>query len=483
MDGLVGRGDDLAVLEGFLGRGPVPGARTMLIEGPAGVGKTSLWSAGIERARRRGLRVLTARPAAADAELGFLGVADLLREIPSDLLDPLPAPHRLALLAAVEGDSSPQAAKVLHPALLGALNGAIGDGGLLIAIDDVQWLDRESVGAVAFALRRLQDREIRVLLARRPDAGLRQPHPLELAITSERLVVAPLGLDDTVLLLDERTGLRLSRRAARRLHAATGGNPLFVLELGAMLAGRPEVGDLEAIPLPDRIESVFEERLRVLSPPARTALLAVTLAGDSACREIISVVGLHALDAGVDAGVLLLENDRVRVVHPLLADASRNRSPVGAVRELHRALAKATEDPERRALHLALSTHGPDARVAAQAAAASAAATLRGSHPTASVLADHALRLTEQASSIYSERLLAAAHSHWRAGQMSTVVELLRPALGVLSSPEHRAHARLLIGECDAELSNERCQDEWRLALDELGDEAPTLRSRLLATL
>jgi DNA-binding NarL/FixJ family response regulator len=483
MDGLVGRGDDLAALEGFLDRGPVPGARTMLIEGPAGVGKTSLWSAGIERARRRGLRVLTARPAAADAELGFLGVADLLREIPGDLLDPLPAPHRLALLAAIEGDSSPPAARVLHSALLGALAGAVGDVGLLIAIDDIQWLDRESVGAVAFALRRLHEREVRVLLARRPASSLQQPHPLELAVPSERLVVTPLGLDDTMQLLDERTGLRLSRRAGRRLHAATGGNPLFTLELGSMLGDHPELGNLETIPLPDRIESVFEERLRVLSPAARTALLAATLAGDSACREIITVVGLDAVDAAVDAGVLLVENDRVRVLHPLLADVSRSHSPSGAVRELHRALAEATEDPERSALHRALSTHGPDAQVAEQAAAAAAAATLRGGHPTAAVLADHALRLTEQGSSMYAERLLAAAHGHWRAGQMSTVVELLRPAFGMLSSPQHRALARLLIGECDEQLSNEQCQDEWLLALDELGEEAPTLRSRLLATL
>ena len=483
MDGLVGRGDDLAVLEGFLDRGPTAGARALVLDGPPGIGKTSLWSAGIERARRRGLRILAARPAAADAELGFLGVADLLREIPGDLLEPLPAPHRLALEAVVDGDSAPPTARVLHPALLGALRAAVGDGGLLIAIDDIQWLDRESVGAVAFALRRLHGHEVRVLLARRPASGPHQPHPLELAVASERLVVAPLALDDTMRLLDERTGLRLSRRAGRRLHVATGGNPLFVIELGAMLAGHPNRDDLETIPLPDRVESVFEERLRVLSAPALTALLAVTLAGDAACREIISVVGLEAFDAAVDAGVLLLEDDRVRVVHPLLADVSRSRSPSASVRELHRALAEATEDPERGALHLALSTHGPDTEVAEQAAIAAAAAARRGSHPTASVLADHALRLTERGSPIYPERLLAAARSHWRAGQMSTVVEMLGPALDLLSAPEQRAEARLLIAECDEQLSNEQGKDEFRRALEELGDEAPALRSRLLATL
>jgi DNA-binding NarL/FixJ family response regulator len=483
MEGLVGRGDDLAVLDGFLDRGPLPSARTLLIEGPPGIGKTSLWSAGIERARRRGLRVIDAQPAAADVDLGFLGVADLLRQIPSDLLDRLPTPQRLALVAAVEGDSRRHVARVMHPALLGALAGMVGDNGLLIAIDDIQWLDKESAGAVAFALRRLHDREVRVLLAGRSGSEPRQPDGLEFAIASEQLVIAPLGLDDTMELLEERTGLKLSRPGARRLHATTGGNPLFVLELGAMLANHPELGDLERIPLPDRIESLFEGRLRGLSAPARTALLAVTLAGESPWREITSAVGLDALDAAVDAGVLLLENDRVRVAHSLLADVSRNRAPGSAVRETHRALAEATEDPERGALHLALATHGPDAEVAERAATAAAAAELRGSNPTAAVLADHALRLTDPGSTMYPERLLAAARSHWRAGQMSTVVELLRPALSVLSSPQQRAEARLLIAECDEQLSSEQGKDEFRLALEELGEQTPALRSRLLATL
>ena len=61
----------------------------------------------------------------------------------------------------------------MNQALLGVLAGMVGDTGLLIAIDDSQWLDEESAGALAFALRRLDDREVRVLLAKRSDSELR----------------------------------------------------------------------------------------------------------------------------------------------------------------------------------------------------------------------------------------------------------------------------------------------------------------------
>lgn len=483
MDGLVGRGDDLAVLEGFLDRGPLPGARALVLEGPPGIGKTTLWTAGIERARRRGFEVLVTRPARADAELGFLALADLLHEANPDLLQSLPDHQRLALSAALEGGNAAPGARALYPAVLSVLSGMVLDSGLVIAIDDLQWLDADSAGALSFALRRLQDRELRLLVTRTSIAGMTSTDQLELVIDSERLDVTALDLDHMVRLVHDQLGLTLSNLQWRRLHEITGGNPLFVREFARVLASLEGPADLDQIPLPDRVESLLEERIRGLTQGAHRALLTIALAGESPIREVVSIVGLDALDDAVDAGALRIEHDRVRLAHPLLGEVARQRAGMRELRNVHRAISCATDDPANQALHLALATNGPDEEAARLVSSASSHTAQRGSNVTAAVLADHALRLTITGSQPYAERLLAAAVLHQRRGELGRVVELLAPQLEQLESPEHRAVARYLLVECDDSIPDEQAQEIRERALAELGDRSPGLRSRLLAAI
>ena len=121
-------------------------------------------------------------------------------------------------------------------ALLSALRCLARDQRLLVAVDDVQWLDRSSQAALAYAARRLQD-GVGVLLARRPGP----PSAVERSLGVERvdrLVVRTTTLGGTRQILASRLGLRLPHHLLRRVYDTTLGNPLFALEVGRLLSGR-----------------------------------------------------------------------------------------------------------------------------------------------------------------------------------------------------------------------------------------------------
>jgi predicted ATPase len=114
---------------------------------------------------------------------------------------------------------------------------------VLVAVDDVQWLDPASMDALAFSARRLEREAVTFLLARRPGRAL----GVERALGPRRLEyleVGPLSFGAVRRLLSERPGLSLPRQLLRRIVESTLGNPLFALELGRTLvdADPPGVG-------------------------------------------------------------------------------------------------------------------------------------------------------------------------------------------------------------------------------------------------
>ena len=125
---------------------------------------------------------------------------------------------------------------------------------LLVAVDDVQWLDRASENALAYAARRLTDEPTAFLLARRPGP----PSDLERALETkalQRFDVGPPGLDAIRRMLAERLGLALPRHLLRRLYEVTLGDPLFALELGRKVGedGLPAIGEDLRSSTPSRI--------------------------------------------------------------------------------------------------------------------------------------------------------------------------------------------------------------------------------------
>jgi len=223
---LVGRDDDLRAVAEALAVEPGPTA--VLIEGEMGIGKTAFWRRAMATCPQR--RTLSCRPGGADVRLSFAALADLLEPAVEEVVDALHPPQRRALEAALlrrDPGPRPPDGRAIGTAVLAALRRLAAEQPLLVAVDDVQWLDEPSAAALRFALRRLGDARIAVLAARRLEPGAGRPLDLAGALPPERLLrlrLGPLAPEALGALLRARAGLRLSRATLARVHAATGGN-------------------------------------------------------------------------------------------------------------------------------------------------------------------------------------------------------------------------------------------------------------------
>lgn len=396
--GVIGRDMELAALEKFLdsvAAGPslAAGRRALVLRGEPGMGKTTLWEAGVEAARERGHRVLSSRPSEADGSLSHAALSDLLETVETEVLTTLPAPQRHALdvaLLQVEPSGPPPEPRAIAAGVLGVLRGLAAGAPVVVAVDDVQWLDAPSADALTFAARRLHGHAVGFLLTERSGSA----SSLSLAFEPgglERIAIGPLSLGATRHLLAQRLGLSLPRPALRRIVESTRGNPLFALEVGRMAVDR-DLRNAEDLPVPERIEDLLGIRVAALAGPIRTALVAVAMSADLRPSQLATIVEPSVIDEAVRAGLLLVEGDRVRASHPLLAAAASQQARAAEIRELHRALARAMIDERRWARHLALAATSPDATLASTVAAVASSAAARGAADGAVELAEHALR-------------------------------------------------------------------------------------------
>jgi DNA-binding CsgD family transcriptional regulator len=240
---IVGRALELERLDEFVCT-PIGGGTLVLVGGP-GIGKTTLWEASVQSARTTGVRVLAARsPMVGEAQLPFMGLLDLCDGIAPTELAVLSAPQRRALetaLLRVAPSGAPTSAALIAVGLLGVVQALAARDPVLIAIDDLQWLDPASADALVFLARRIGGARIGFLLSRRDGrAGA-----LETMLSRgqfERVRLGPLSLGAVRRLLFERLGLAMSRQHVRRIVEATGGNPLFALEVGRSLQERTGSG-------------------------------------------------------------------------------------------------------------------------------------------------------------------------------------------------------------------------------------------------
>ncbi len=239
-----------------------------MLVGEPGIGKTTLWEAGVAAARGRGAEVLVARPSESEARLPFAGLIDLCEHVGSAEVGALPAPQRQALEAAllrVEPTGGSAHAGAVEFGFVAAVRLLAARTPLVIAVDDLQWLDRSSSDVLAFAARRLRDVRVGFLLARRP----RRATELERALAHGSLIrieVGALTLGALRRMLLDRLGLTVSRSLMRRVVEVTQGNPLFALEIGRSLLEQDASADAEEIPLPDSVEEIVGGRVAHLAP-------------------------------------------------------------------------------------------------------------------------------------------------------------------------------------------------------------------------
>ncbi len=475
---LVGRDSELAVLGDVV----TGGAGAILIVGGAGIGKTTLWDAAVREATARGVRVLAARSSGSEAQLPFAGLIELCEHIDSDELSELAPPQRSALEVALLR-AGPRTGTVRDTAialgLLGALRAAAARAPVLIAVDDLQWLDEPSASLLAFAARRLGDADVRFLLARRP-ARIGSLEQVLVRRGLQRLSVGGLSLGAVRRLLFERLSLTVSRQLLRRIVEVTEGNPLFALEIGRSLLHAQTPTAADEIPLPDTVEELFGNRVAGLASSARRVLLAVALSADPRVEPVAAVTSAGAIEEAVDAGVVEIDGDRLRAAHPLLAAAAARHSRARERRELHLALAGVTSEEQLRVVHLALATTRPNAELAGRVSAVAEDAGARGARAQAVLLARHALRLTPAGASERPERVLMLAGHLDDAGELHRLTTLLEEEMASLPEGPFRARAWLLLSDGAGVSSLEDENHYLERALSECEDD-PSTRAEVLA--
>jgi predicted ATPase len=164
---IIGRERELAATGRLLDRA-AEGAAALVLDGEAGIGKTTLWLEAVGAADARGFRVLQARPAESEARLSYSAVADLVGTAFDETASELPPLQRRALETALllEEADQPADARTTSAALVAVLRALASRGPVVLAVDDVQWVDAASEQALAFAARRLPA-GLALLVARR----------------------------------------------------------------------------------------------------------------------------------------------------------------------------------------------------------------------------------------------------------------------------------------------------------------------------
>ncbi len=409
---VVGRDAELGSVDGFLDRA-ADGPTALVLEGEPGIGKSTLWLAAVAAARRRDLIVLSSRPAESERGLAYVGLGDLFDRVLDGVVEELSPPRRRALeVALLRDEAADEAAD--HRAVAVAVRDVLGllseRKAVVVAIDDVHWLDASSASALAFALRRL-DGDVRLLFARRLEVS-----ELEQAVDVERLRIGPLGVGALHRILQDRFGRLFPRQTLLRVQEQSGGNPFFALELARVLG--EDVDPLEPLPVPATLEELVRTRLDGLPVATRDALAFVAAMG-APSESFLDHIGAAAGVLGPAVAAQVVERDRgaIRFTHPLLSSVLYN--DLGPERRVvHERIAGLVQDPALRARHLALATDGPDPAVAAALDDAATIAGGRGASASAAELAEAALRLTP-ADEVDERRrrALAAARAHRAAGE------------------------------------------------------------------
>ncbi len=448
---VVGRDPEIAAVVRWF---TSPGPSTMVVSGAAGLGKTTVWTAATTAIGRSDARVLASSPTEAESRLSYSGLADLLGAELGQIRGSLPPPQARALAVAMRfedpGDRPTDETAVARGVLEALVALARRHRRLLVAIDDLRWLDAPSLAAVVYVARRLPaDAPIRVLATHR--ASEPEPTGLDAVADIERLALGPVSVGGIHRIVRQHVGVSLSRPRLLELHATTLGNPLHAVELARTLAagGAPEDGTLA---------SLFGMRIAALPVATRSAVVLLAASADRAVdrldrawsgesRDLARVGFGDAIRPAVEAGLVALEAGQALPSHPLVTHIAYDAADDGDRRAAHRSLAATAATDEERAGHLGRSVDAPDGEAADAIETAARDVRSRGVRALSAALFESAAQVTPPAiADDRHRRWLAAASAWYDAGDTHRVEVILEPLIVELAPGVARAEARWRLG-------------------------------------
>ncbi|GAA1931310.1 helix-turn-helix transcriptional regulator [Nocardioides marmoribigeumensis] len=430
----------------------------LLVEGQAGIGKTTLGEQVVEDARRLGFRVMGTRVAQPQTALSYSALDDLLRGVGDEELDHLPPPQREALDAALlrrTAGEAMQDPRAISLAALSVVHRLARAGPVLVAIDDLQWLDASSARVVGFVLQRLDEQPVGVLATRRTGEPGDLPLDLERAMGSRRVSrveLGPMGREPFGRLLRERVGPDLPHSVVSRLHRIAEGNPFYGLQLAREVVRRGVPDPGAPLPLDPDTSALLHNRFTVLPDDVRAVLLVLGL-GSRVTVDLLAAAQPDvdveaALSRAEDEGLVVVQGGRVRFAHAIFASALSGAATPTALRAAHLRLATVLDNEEEKGRHLALSATRPDETTARALARAHRAARRRGAAAAAAELAQLAVRHTP--ADLVEERRsrsVVAGMLTFEAGDANRALVLLREALDSMAPGPSRAEVMVTLCE------------------------------------
>jgi len=375
-------------------------ATAAIIAGSPGIGKTSLWRA-VSDSQSSGAVVLrtTGIPG---ARAGLANIADLLDPVLDAALTLMPAPQASALRTAL-GQMSPEAPvtdMLLERAIVGLMR-RLAPNGLVIAVDDEQWLDEDSRRLLETAVVRLADVPVGWLISVRSEHAIRGlSRMLDHELGPRAAWINLAELDDASLseLIMARFPGRWSPGVRRKIVTLAAGNPYAALEVARETVACGEQDGTTAR-VPASLAAAMGSRLRRLGHQELATVLAAALT-TAPTRALLRNVMPGPVDEHIDealrAGILHASppDPVLRFSHPLLREAAESMLTQPRRRELHRVIGAAMDDPHEAAWHLARGAEESDEELAKRLEVAALDAALRGAPARAATLARAAVGLT-----------------------------------------------------------------------------------------
>jgi DNA-binding CsgD family transcriptional regulator len=440
------RDDELAALETCLTESAAGAGRMVIVDGPAGIGKSRLLAESVQVAERRGFTVLRARGSELESPFAF----GVVRQLFEPVVARASAPERERLLAGAAVLCEPLFGAAPDPADaelgLRRLHGLYWlcanlceERPLLLALDDLQWADASSLRFIAYLAARLDGIPVAVVAgARMEEAGM-SAGLLE-RTGAATVSLRPLSPHGVGALARHVLGHAPVAGVVTRCHEATGGIPFLALAL--LRAGERRGAEEIAGVGPETIARWVERRLERLPTSAAAFSRAVAILGGHAeLRHAAALAGLDAATALADldalcAARILEAGTVVRFVHPIVQTAVYAFLP-GA---------------ERDAGHLA------------------AARLLEADGRPVHEVAAHLMRVEPRGDAWIARTVVAAADDAGARGAPDETAALLRRALREPPPPDLRVEARLALGIAEIRLADPGGIERLIAVVDELED-------------